>query len=68
MSDLTRQDLEIKLAFLERHVEKQDRVLYQLHEELEKLRAELSRLSERLASSGEDGSPLPADDERPPHY
>lgn len=67
MSDLTRQDLEIKLAFLERHVEEQDRALYQLHEELEALRGEVARLSERLASAGEGGSPLPTD-ERPPHY
>lgn len=67
MSDLPNNDLEIKLAFLERHIEEQDKVVYGLSKEIDTLKRELTRIGERIAQSNSDGPELSAD-ERPPHY
>ena len=67
MSESSIQDLEIKQAFLERHIEEQDRVIYGMQTEIEKLRAELKKIADRTASLGSQGNDLPAD-EKPPHY
>lgn len=66
MSDLQIQDLQIKQTFLERHIEEQDRVLYAMQSELERLRKEVAILKER-ALAASDGDELPAN-EKPPHY
>ncbi len=66
MSDLQIQDLQIKLTFLERHIEEQDRVIYSMQSDLEKLRKEVERLKER-ADVNSGGGDMPAN-ERPPHY
>ncbi|MDE3084343.1 MAG: SlyX family protein [Verrucomicrobiota bacterium] len=58
--------LEERLAWLERHVAEQDKVILGLSEELKRLRAELKQFRERSTLSG---SSEPIDqDERPPHY
>lgn len=68
MSDLSIQELEIKLTFLERHVEEQDRVIYDMQNRLEKLQRKFEQMENRLESSSDSSSgTLPAD-ERPPHY
>lgn len=60
--------LEEKIAYLERHVTEQDKVMLEFADELKILRRELKAMRER-AASGADGEgrdePL---DERPPHY
>ena len=62
-------DLEIKLTFLERHVGAQDKAMLELHEEVARLRKEIAGLRTRVASgTPADDTPLPSDDERPPHY
>ncbi|MDQ8185925.1 SlyX family protein [Pelagicoccus sp. SDUM812002] len=66
MSDLQIQDLQIKQTFLERHIEEQDRVIYAMQSELEKIRKEIESLKQR-AESTSDGSDMPAN-EKPPHY
>ena len=58
--------LEERLAWLERHVAEQDKVMLALHDELSRLRAELKQLRERLAGGAETEPPDSA--ERPPHY
>lgn len=67
MSESAIQDLQIKQAYLERHIEEQDRVIYGMQGELEKLRSELKKISDRTQSLGNLGNDLPAD-EKPPHY
>lgn len=67
MSDLVIQELQIKQTYLERHVEEQDRVIYALRSELDKLKQEIARLGERVKDSREGTTNLPAD-EKPPHY
>ena len=67
MSDLQRDEVEIKLAFLERHIEEQDRVILAMRTELAALKRELARLNDRVQSAGSDSAAPPAD-EKPPHY
>ena len=62
------QRLEEKIAYLERHVTEQDKVMLELGDTLAKLRQELRTLRERSGGSGAgEGDKAPVD-ERPPHY
>lgn len=65
--------LEEKVAYLERHVTAQDKVMLELGDTLARVRAELKLLRERAGDSGagggagrDEGGELR--DERPPHY
>jgi SlyX protein len=61
------QRLEEKVAYLERHVTEQDKVMLELAEELAALRRELRAWRERgTHAAGE--APTGRDEERPPHY
>lgn len=69
MSDARIDRLEERLAWLERHVEEQDKVMLAQSETLDRLRAELRLLRDRAASlSGDNAGPASPADERPPHY
>ena len=61
--------LEEKIAYLERHVTEQDKVMLEFAEQLAALRRELAARRERGATGGAGesarGDDLP--DERPPH-
>jgi SlyX protein len=66
-------NLEVKVAYLERHVTAQDKVMLELSDLLARVRAELKVLRERAGDSGaiggagrDEGGELR--DERPPHY
>ena len=67
MSDLSSQDLQIKLAFLERHIEEQDKVIHALHTSLEKLERRVRQIDDRTANANPEPGATPAE-ERPPHY
>lgn len=68
MSDAL-QRLEEKIAYLERHVVEQDKVMLEMSEQLERLKRELAVLRDRVAVSGEPGGAMPSPaHERPPHY
>lgn len=65
--------MEEKVAYLERHVTAQDKVMLELSDLLARVRAELKVLRERAGDSGaiggagrDEGGELR--DERPPHY
>ena len=58
--------LEEKIAYLERHVTEQDKVMLELTEELAALRREVKSLQDRGA--GSRGNDDAEEDERPPHY
>lgn len=62
------QRLEEKIAYLERHVTEQDKVMLELSDTLTKLRLEVRLLRERSAGAGAGEPELPPKDERPPHY
>lgn len=57
------QRLEIKLSFLEKHVEEQDRVILDLSRRCDRM----ERLLRLIAAKDDKTDPLP-DNERPPHY
>jgi SlyX protein len=68
MSD-SLQRLEEKIAYLERHVVEQDKVMLVMAETLERLKRDLAGLRSRLAESGDQaGETGSVPDERPPHY
>jgi len=68
MSD-SLQQLEEKVAYLERHVGEQDKAMLEMSELLDRMKIELGSMRERM----EDAAPGSSDDatlinERPPHY
>ncbi len=65
MSDERLALLEEKLAWLQRHVTEQDRVMLEQAEQIEQLKRELSALTQRPEA---ESAPSPGIDERPPHY
>ena len=62
--------LEEKIAYLERHVTEQDKVMLEFAEQLAALRRELAARHEAGATRGASDIAGAADlpDERPPHY
>ncbi|MDB6093282.1 MAG: SlyX protein [Verrucomicrobia bacterium] len=62
------QRLEEKIAYLERHVTEQDKVMLELGDTVAKLRLELGALRERSGGAGRADSEANPADERPPHY
>jgi SlyX protein len=59
--------LEEKVAYLERHVTEQDKVMLEMAEDLARLRLQLIKLREQTASTGEPNPESKLND-RPPHY
>jgi len=66
--DPSRRDLEERIAFLQRHVEQQDRVLLELSREVAKLVDRLARLEAKTAQAADAAESGPPADERPPHW
>ena len=64
--------LEEKIAYLERHVTEQDKVMLELSEELSRLKWEIKRAADRVAGLTAPGSPgstdAGAEEKPPPHY
>ncbi len=63
------QRLEEKVAYLERHVVEQDKAMLELSDMLERLKAEMMGMRQRMdepTSTGADANVL--SEERPPHY
>jgi len=66
--DPHRRELEERLAFLQRHVEQQDRVVLELSREVAKLVDRLARLEAKTAAAADGADAGPPADERPPHW
>lgn len=64
--------VEERLAWFERHVVEQDKVMLEFSRELDRLRSEVKRLLERspvgIGNPGEGDVVASPADERPPHY
>ena len=59
-------NLEVRYAFLEKHVAAQDRAMLEMADRLDRLEGRLRQLRERVEGGApEDNQPA---DERPPHY
>ncbi len=66
MSDLSKRELESKIAFLERHVEEQDRVILKLSQNLASLTEEIGNIKQAMQAAEQSLPGHP--DEKPPHY
>jgi SlyX protein len=63
------EQIETKIAFLERANAELSDVVFRQHREIESLRAQIVALAARIdAAVQADTAVLPPEDERPPHY
>jgi len=67
MNDFDIQNMEIKISYLERHVEEQDKEILRLNQEIALVAKELTRLKGKFESQQDSKNDAPVD-ERPPHY
>ena len=67
MNDLSKEELEIKIAFLERHAEEQDRVILNMENRIDRLQESIEALQARIKDLQEPAGGS-SDPERPPHY
>jgi len=68
MTASTLEQLEVKIAFLERANTELSEALYRQHRELETLRAQLAALADRVDATRSESEVLTPEQERPPHY
>jgi SlyX protein len=68
MNDETLEQIQIKIAFLERAANELSDVVFRQHREIEAMQARLKAISERLDRAPSDEVSPPQDEERPPHY
>ena len=68
LNDETLEQIQSKIAFLERAVTDLSDVLFRQHQEIQALEAKLKTLSERLSSTPSEENPRTPEQERPPHY
>lgn len=68
MNEETLEQIQTKIAFLERANTELSDVVFRQQLEIRTLGARLERLSERLENAHSDERQRPPEDERPPHY
>ena len=68
MNDETLEQIQTKIAFLERAASELSDALYGQHKQIQALDAKLKAVLDRLSGAQPDEIPRPPDQERPPHY
>jgi uncharacterized coiled-coil protein SlyX len=68
MNDETLEQIQTKIAFLERASAELSDVVFRQHKEIQALEAKLKAVSDRLSSAQSAESPRSPEQERPPHY
>ncbi len=68
MNDESLEQIQTKIAFLERAASELSDVVFRQHQEIQALEAKFKALSERLSGTLSHESPRPPEQERPPHY
>jgi uncharacterized coiled-coil protein SlyX len=68
MNDETLEQIQTKIAFLERASAELSDVVFRQHKEIQALEAKLKAVTDRLNSTQPDDGPRPPEQERPPHY
>jgi uncharacterized coiled-coil protein SlyX len=68
MNDETLEQIQTKIAFLERAASDLSDTVFRQHQEIQALEAKLKAVVERLSGAPSDESARPQDQERPPHY
>lgn len=62
------EQIETKIAFLERANAELSDVVYRQHREIEALREQMAALAARVEAAHADSQVRPPEEERPPHY
>ena len=68
MQDSPLEQIETKIAFLERANAELSDVVFRQHREIEALRARIDALVDRFEAAQTSDPPRGPEDERPPHY
>jgi SlyX protein len=68
MNDETLEQIQTKIAFLERAASELSDVVFRQHREIQALEVKLKALSERLSSVQAEDNARSPEQERPPHY
>jgi uncharacterized coiled-coil protein SlyX len=68
MSPDSIEQLELKLAFVERANQELSDVVYRQQQEIDALRLQVQQLAERVQSVQDEATKYTAVEERPPHY
>lgn len=68
MNAHTLEQIETKIAFLERANAELSDVVFRQHREIEALRAQVAALAARVEAAQSDTGVRTPEDERPPHY
>jgi uncharacterized coiled-coil protein SlyX len=68
MNDETLEQIQTKIAFLERASAELSDVVFRQHKEIQALEAKLKAVTDRLSGAQADDGPRPPEQERPPHY
>jgi uncharacterized coiled-coil protein SlyX len=68
MNDETLEQIQTKIAFLERASAELSDVVFRQHKEIQALDAKLKALTDRLSGAQSDDGPRLTEQERPPHY
>jgi len=68
MNDETLEQIQTKIAFLERASAELSDVVFRQHKEIQALEAKLKAITDRLSGASSDDGPRPPEQERPPHY
>jgi uncharacterized coiled-coil protein SlyX len=68
MNDETLEQIQTKIAFLERAASELSDVVFRQDKEIQALQTKLKAVSDRLNGLQSDESPRSPDQERPPHY
>jgi SlyX protein len=68
MNDETLEQVQVKIAFLERAAAELSDVVFRQHKEIAAMDAKLRAISERLDRAQTDELSRPQEEERPPHY
>ncbi len=68
MNDETLEQIQTKIAFLERASVELSDVVFRQHLEIQALEAKLKAVTDRLSGAHQDENPRSPEQERPPHY
>ena len=68
MNDSTLEQIEVKIAFLERANNELSDVVVRQQREIDALRAQIAALNDRVEAAQSRSDPLTPEQERPPHY
>ena len=68
MNDEALEQIQTKIAFLERATSELSDVVFRQHGEIQAVEAKLKAIMDRLSGAQFDDPPRPPDQEKPPHY